>query len=87
MWVLVLISLYVLLVYLGLGTVWLILGAIVNPNAFLPYATAAATFVTAVTVKWSEFMSIAKNGLNTIMEFVSGKSETKINEMIKKIDL
>lgn len=60
MWALVLVSIYIFLVYLNLGTIWLILGAIVNPNAFLSYATAAVTFITTITVKWNKFITIAK---------------------------
>ena len=52
MWAFVLISIYFFLVYISLGTIWLILGAIVNPNAFLPYATAALTFITTITIKF-----------------------------------
>jgi hypothetical protein len=33
---------------------WLLLGAIINPSAFLPYATASATFMTAISVKLAE---------------------------------
>jgi len=32
-----------------------VLGAIVNPTAFLPYATASMTFVTVVGAKAAEF--------------------------------
>lgn len=51
MWVLVLLSAFFLFMYLTLASVWLILGAILNPTAFLPYATAAATFLTVITAK------------------------------------
>jgi len=39
--------------------VWMLLGAIVNPSAFLPYATASATFITVVSTKFAEAMKIA----------------------------
>ena len=62
MWFLVLASAYQLCFYIALGTVWLLLGAILNPTAFLPYATAAATFVTVMTAKFAEFTELANNG-------------------------
>ncbi len=34
---------------------WFLLGAIINPTAFLPYATAVTTFLTVVSVKSKEF--------------------------------
>ena len=47
MWIFVLFSVFCALSYFTLGLIWLMLGAIVNPTAFLPYATAASTFLTA----------------------------------------
>ncbi len=55
MWVYVLCVLLSTLIYIVLGIVWLMLGAIVNPSAFLPYATGAATFVTIMTAKYALF--------------------------------
>ena len=51
MWILVLYSAYQLFLFISLAGVWLVLGGIVNPSAFLPYATAAATFITVVISK------------------------------------
>ena len=53
MWVFVLLSCYIAISYFCLGLVWLVLGAIVNPGAFLPYATSAATFITVVSSKYA----------------------------------
>lgn len=52
MWVIVVLILYAVMIYLSLVGTWLILSAIINPEAFLPYATSAATFVTLVTKKY-----------------------------------
>lgn len=49
---------------------WLLLGAIVNPTAFLPYATAAATFVAVVSSKASQFQEIASDGFATVIEYI-----------------
>jgi hypothetical protein len=57
MWIFVLFSLFCALSYFALGLIWLILGAIVNPTAFLPYATAAGTFISK---KYFHFSIIKK---------------------------
>lgn len=46
------------------------LGAIVNPNAFLPYATASMTFVTVVSSKATQFNDLATNGFDKVIEYV-----------------
>jgi hypothetical protein len=46
------------------------LGAIVNPTAFLPYATAAATFVTVVSTKAAEFKTISDSGFSKVIDYV-----------------
>lgn len=48
------------------------LGAIVNPTAFLPYATAAATFVTVMTAKAAAFKDMSSSGFQKIIEYVKG---------------
>ena len=45
-----------------LGLVWLVLGAIVAPGVFLPYATAASTFITVVLAKYREIKEVIDNG-------------------------
>ena len=70
MWALVIWSVYQLCTFITLATVWLVLGAIVNPNAFLPYATASMTFVTVVSSKAAQFNDIATNGFDKVIEYV-----------------
>jgi hypothetical protein len=71
MWVIVLFATYTALVYLSLVAVWLMLGAIINPDAFLPYATAAATFVTLVSKKMKDFKDLSDNGFKKLEEYLS----------------
>ncbi len=52
MWIFVLISFFIAISYFIIVLEWLILGAIVNPAAFLPYATAASTFLTVAMSKY-----------------------------------
>lgn len=87
MWVLVLISLWVLGSYIALAMVWMILGAVINPTAFLPYAAGASTFVTVVTTKYNEFMNLAENGLKKVIEYIKSLTQTELNDMLKKMGL
>jgi hypothetical protein len=59
MWACVGLSLLFLSAYIALCMVWLLLGAIVNPSAFLPYATASATFITVISAKSAEAVKLA----------------------------
>lgn len=85
MWVLVLISLWVFGSYIALAMVWMVLGAVINPTAFLPYAAGASTFVTVITTKYNEFMNLAENGMKKVIEFIKGLTSTQLNEMLKKM--
>ena len=87
MWVLVLISLWVLGSYIALAMVWMILGAVINPTAFLPYAAGASTFVTVITTKYNEFMNLAENGLKKVIEYIKSLTQTELNDMLKKMGL
>jgi hypothetical protein len=46
---------FVILGFFVFGLIWCILGAILNPSAFLPYATGAATFMTVIMAKYVGF--------------------------------
>ena len=63
-----LISLFITLFYILICLVWLILGAIVSPTVFLPYATAAATFITLMSTKNREVNKIITDGFKTVYE-------------------
>jgi len=51
MWILVLFFLYFLVCYFIEILLWFIIGAIVNPNRYLPYAASAACFISVVATK------------------------------------
>jgi hypothetical protein len=87
MWGTVLISLFVTLFYLVICLVWLILGAIVSPTVFLPYATAAATFITVLSTKYKEVDKIVNEGYRRVYNYVMEMADTQINGMLKKMDL
>jgi len=75
MWFLVLCSIYILLSYIGLCSIWLLLGAIINPTAFLPYATAASTFLTVISTKYKQFADVAENGLKKVIDAIKNAAE------------
>ena len=63
------------------------LGAIINPSAFLPYATGAATFVAIISSKYSEFAEIAENGRQMVLDVVEKQMGNQINGLMKRVDL
>ncbi len=58
MWIIIIFSIFVAISYLSLVVVWLILGAIVNPEAFLPYATSVSAFITLILQKYKYVLFI-----------------------------
>ena len=74
------IFIFVLLVfgYFGLVLVWSILGAILNPTAYLYYAAAAGTFITFVGVKYRQLLELQRKGFTTIMRIIEEKTKAMI---------
>ena len=67
--------------------IWIVLGAIINPNAFLPYATAIVSWVTACLDKYYHFDKLIKEGLASVKEYVKKFFCEHIGNVIKKMDL
>lgn len=82
MWIIVLITLYSLAVYISLVTIWLMLSAIINPNAFLPYATSAATFVTLVSKTYKDFYEVASNGKKILTDYIQKSAENQLIDLL-----
>jgi hypothetical protein len=72
--------------YIFLVIQWLVLGAIINPNAFLPFATAAITFVTYMVAKSKEFEEILSQGYKKIFEYIQKLALPLINGMMKQFE-
>jgi hypothetical protein len=87
MWTTVLVSLFVTFFYLVICIIWLILGAIISPTVFLPYATAAATFITVIISQYREVNKIVTEGFKTVNDYVKKMTDQQINGMLKKMDL
>ena len=58
--------------------VWLILGAIINPTAFLPYSSGSGTFITFCFKKASDFVKLVEEGRKTLM--------ARIEELYDKVN-
>lgn len=59
---------YLICAYITLVAVWLMLSAIVNPTAFLPYATSAVTFVTVVINASVQFRLLQESGYAAVLK-------------------
>lgn len=65
------ITLFVIYVsYVCLVALWMVLGAILNPNKFLPFATAVGTFVMFVASKYKALNELTDNLEDKIQQFV-----------------
>lgn len=49
---------------------WLLLGAIINPNYYLVYSSSVVTLVTFTVAKYNEFNNIVKQGLENVQQIL-----------------
>lgn len=84
-WLLVFTSLALYFGYIGLLLTWLLLGAFINPNAFLPFASAAATFITFVVAKYNSFKQLISQGTKAVMAYVEQIFGGYINDVLAKV--
>lgn len=66
------------IIYICMNLMWLLLGAIINPNYFLIYATSVATLITFVTTKKRQFNELHEGGLEKIKEILMKEYGKKI---------
>ncbi len=69
-WIIICFILLCYFSYIGTVVVWLILGAIINPDNFLVYASASLTFVTFIVSKYTFFKEIFRDGTKAIERLV-----------------
>ncbi|KAM3146575.1 hypothetical protein pb186bvf_001544, partial [Paramecium bursaria] len=86
MWILVLYSAFQLFFFISLAGVWMVLGGIVDPQAFLPYAT-AATFITVIISKASQYKAVAEEGFHVVIEYVEKLSNDQFAGLLKKYEI
>ena len=61
---------FFILFYLSIVLIWLLLGAIINPNNYLVYATAMGTLITVSMSKYSEIKLLFEKGFTEVKEIV-----------------
>ena len=84
-WVLFTFFLAVVCGYIGVVIAWTLLGAIIDPNAFLPFATAAVTFVTFIFSKYHQLKSTCEEGKEAVKKKLKNAIHDKINKVLGKI--
>ena len=63
-----------------MALVWFLLGAVLNPNKYLAYASAAATFLFFVKTKFDQINNLYENIQEKVAEIVEGE----VNGMIER---
>ncbi|KAM3145751.1 hypothetical protein pb186bvf_002046 [Paramecium bursaria] len=69
-WYLFLVIFYYNLFYIGNVVVWVILGAIINPNNFLVYASSAATIIATITDQYNTLVQIYESGKSQVESYI-----------------
>lgn len=65
--------------YASLVGVWCLLGAVLSPDQFLPYAAAVSTFVVVTVARVRQLLDLRKRGVKMVMDVV----KNKLNELIE----
>ena len=84
-WCYILLILMIISMYIALVLVWALLGAILNPNAYLAYAAGAGTLITFVTSKYSEFMKIYNMGVKGLHDKLMEKFKSYSIGIMRKV--
>ena len=84
-WIYIFIVLAATVLYISLVLVWSILGAILNPNAYLAYAAGAGTFITYINVKYEQFKQLYLEGVDQLKKLLIEKLKPYMQDIMKKI--
>ena len=84
-WILVFLSLAFYYGFIGVLLIWLLLGAFINPNAFLPFASAAVTFVAFVVTKYKSFKEISVQGKAAVITYLKQLFGGFINDVLDRL--
>ena len=71
--------------YIVIGLCWCILGAVLNPEIFLPYAAASGTLISFVTLKTLGAFRMFKDMLREIVTILTSKMKTMLDGMLSKV--
>ncbi len=74
-----------IIAYISLFLVWAILGAILNPTAYLCYASGAATFIAFLTMKINQFKDLYATGWAVIQKMIMDRVYLATSGIMKKI--
>ena len=86
-WIIILILLFIYVSYISLVITWTLLGAIINPNYFLPYATATLTFISFTATKFKSLKDKIKNGKASILQYFDKAYSGFVNNMLIKMGI
>lgn len=64
---------------------WAILAAVINPTAYLYYATAAVTFVVYIGVKYTQLKNAQRRGWTNTLLLLEQRAKAIVNEVVKRI--
>ena len=84
-WVCIFLIIGLLTGFVFLICIWSILGAVMNPNAYLMYAATASTFMTFISVKIQQFNNLRAVGLAAIRRLVMEQLEGFMSGVMKKM--
>ena len=84
-WLVILFNLLMYCGYIGLFLVWLLLGAIINPNSFLPFTSAAITLIAFVRTKYKKFKEISERGTELIKQYLEKMFTEIMNKVLGKV--
>ena len=71
--------------YVIIGLCWCILGAVLNPEIFLPYAAAAATFISFILLKIKNAVNNWESILREITEIMTARMNFMLHEMLDRV--
>lgn len=81
-WILVLAQISILMGYVCLAGVWCILGAILNPGLFLPFATGALTLITFIKMKYERLKDLGKRGKDMVLDYLIFLAAARMNKVL-----
>jgi hypothetical protein len=84
-WIYIFLMLGLITAYISLLLEWALLGAILNPTAYLPYAAGAGTFVAFLQTKIVQFKRIQQGGVKAIKEIFIEKFSVVKDEVLRKL--
>lgn len=68
--------------FVSMTLLWLLLGAIINPNFFLIYTSSAATLITFITSKYSSLLDIFESGMDMIKDVLLKEFGKKVESIM-----